>query len=65
MNVTSRLLEVGKKLGAAVTFSEDLLRNVDKLPSNLSETQDVEIRGRSRPLAVRFLRPEAIVAAES
>ena len=65
VNVTSRLLEVGKKLGAAVTFSEDLLRNVDKLPSNLSETQDVEIRGRSRPLAVRFLRPEAIVAAES
>jgi adenylate cyclase len=55
VNVASRLLEVASAHHAGVAFSTDLLQAL-RAPVQvaLSEEREISIRGRSRPLTVRF-----------
>ena len=66
VNVASRLMEVGKQLGAALVVSEDLLAAAGNPPAFLAAIEGrrrVEIRGRVQPLAIAY-RWAGLVAAE-
>jgi adenylate cyclase len=68
VNVASRLMEVGKQLGAALVVSEDLLAAAGHPPAFLAAIEGrrrVEIRGRVQPLAIayRWAGPVPVQAA--
>jgi adenylate cyclase len=56
VNVASRLLEVGKRSGAELVVSDDAVRAAGRYrcptPLSLRGPEDVQIRGRVKPLAV-------------
>ncbi|MEA2840503.1 MAG: adenylate cyclase [Methylobacteriaceae bacterium] len=55
VNVASRLLEVGKRMGAQMVFSDDAVAAVglsDEMLRPFEGPQEVQIRGRTQPLAI-------------
>jgi adenylate cyclase len=55
VNVASRLLEVGKRMGAQMIFSDDAVAAAglsDEMLRPFEGPQEVQIRGRTQPLAI-------------
>jgi adenylate cyclase len=62
VNVAARLQEMTKSLGCEVMFSEEL-RVTAGLPADGLPKQDIEIRGRAKPMAVRAVMTAKALSA--